>query len=213
MLEQEYNVKNFAVAGSGPEYSLSILLKNILDKTESELKNITVFFIMSHDMRFNLLSINPYDQVLCKYTTFNMFDPRITDYAKNKLNSVIDKPMQKFIKKFYNYYFSNLNPDIHILKTVGSLQLLANVFNKILVVSSFKKIPPYIPDKDNNFSLFSRMPLSDLMKQQFAFDHDKLSNHLEDYQHPVFYEQLKNWIEFDIPVDFDKIKDATHNSS
>lgn len=208
MIAKKYTVNNFAIAGSGPEYSLSTLIKNMNTATDSELKNTSVFFIISHSMRFNLDLTDPWHQVLFKYPTFDIFDSRVTPYVKNKLKLVLSKEHQKFIKLFYKYYFSTLTKQIHLLKTLGTLQLLSGRFKKMVVVSSFDSIPENIPLKHDNFCLFSRNPLSDLMVKTYPFDSDIRSNHLENSQHPVFLQELLNIITTELDVDFEKIKNA-----
>ena len=44
--------------------------------------------------------------------------------------------------------------------------------------------------------LFSHIPFYiNLDTQDFAFGQDPRSNHLDNDSHPVFYEQLKQWID------------------
>jgi hypothetical protein len=208
LLEENYNTTNFAVAGSGPEYSLEKFYRESHNISEEDAKDITVIFFISNLTRYYLSFLQPYNQCIIRYATFENSDNRLDFNAKNNVKKFLDKSKISFIRDLFRYYHLHQDEEVMILKSIGLLRVLGSKFNKILCVSCFSPVPDIVPLNDSNFYLFSYLPLYMLGKHDFIFGGDDRSNHIENAQHNVMYDQLKNWIELDTPIDFERIKNA-----
>lgn len=197
LLEKNYNVKNFAIAGSGPEYSINTLYKEVEKISADDAKKITVIFFISDVSRYNLSFIYTYEQCLIKYANLDKLDKRHKQIiGSGNSRSLRDKQKISFIKDFFRDYHLNQPNEIQYLKILGTLKILSNRFEKVLCIPCFSQIPDYVLTNTDNFYLFSHIPFYiNLDTQDFAFGQDPRSNHLDNDSHPVFYEQLKQWID------------------
>lgn len=208
LLENKYNVRNFAVAGSGPEHSLQKLYREVENTDSEELKNITLIFFISNITRYNFSFLPPYFQSIIRYVTFDKKDERLDAGAKKRINDVLDKKKISFIRDFFKYYHLNQEEELQFLKILGTVKVIGSRFNKVLCGSCFIPIPEYISQVDANFHIFSHTQLYKLGRHNFGFEEDKRSNHIDTPQHQVFYEQLENWLLYDSKIDFEAIKKA-----
>ena len=209
LLEKNYNVKNFAIAGSGPEYSINILYDEVEKLDTDDAKKITVIFFISDVSRYNFSFLKAREQCLIKFASLDNLDKlnNLRKYVRNN-RCLKDKKQISFIKDFFRDYHLNQPDEIQYLKILGTLKILSNRFEKILCIPCFSQIPDYVSTNTDNFYLFSHTPFYMIDYENFNFGQDPRSNHLANAKHPVFYEQLKNWIDFNIPIDIEKIKNA-----
>lgn len=206
LLDKKYNVKNFALGGSGPEYSLEKIYSELEKVSAEEAKDIIVIFLISNLTRYNFTFLKPHRQSIVRYVTFDKRDERIDSSVIYRIKSLLDKKKINFIRDFFKYYHFNQHDEIHLLKILGAVKTLSNRVDKILCASCFDPIPEYVQLVDGNFYLFSHTQLFKLGKHNFKFEQDPRSNHIENWQHPVFFEQVSGWIDNNSLIDFDKIK-------
>jgi hypothetical protein len=200
LLEKKYNVKNFAVAGSGPEYSINTLYNEFRKTNATDVKKTTVIFFISAVSRYNFSFLPPQYQCLIKFVNYNK-----SDINRKLINAHGDKKKILFLQEFFREYHLNQPDEIQYLKILGTLQILSNRFEKVLCIPCFNHIPDYVSTNTDNFYLFSHIPFYVKMdKQNFKFGQDPRSNHLDNDKHLEFYEQLKNWIDFNLLVDIEK---------
>lgn len=208
LLEKNYNVNNYALAGSGPEFSLQRLYTELQGLSNEESKEISVVFLISNVTRYNFSFLKPFQQSIVRYVTFDKSDERLDAGARARINSLFDKKKISFIRDFFKYYHFHQHDDMNLLKILGALRALSNRFEKVLCASCFSEIPEYIPIHDGNFYLFSHTELYKLGRHNYGFEEDPRSNHIDNWQHPVFAEQIENWLLHDTLIDFEKIKGA-----
>jgi len=198
-LEKQYEVSNYSVAGSGPEYMM-VKFRDRLIATK-DLENISLMFFLSHDSRkpFSFLK-KPGDQ--CNMQHFDKWNEYLRKtYAKQK----------PFLKQFYDdYYNSNFLDDFHHLKYVGIIKEVSRFFKKVLVIPVF--------DHPENGILYSRFNSTIEDTENFTYARGPAlftiekeintyaSNHLCDENHKLMYEQLVNWMEHSIPFDTNNLK-------
>jgi hypothetical protein len=204
LLEKNYNVKNFAIAGSGPEYSINTLYNEVEKIGADDAKKITIIFFISEVSRYNFSFLYTHEQCLIKFASLDKLDKQHKHISSSR--SLKDKTKISFIKDFFRDYHLNQPDEIQYLKILGTLKILSNRFEKVLCIPCFSQIPDYVSTNTDNFYLFSHIPFYMIDDENFNFGQDPRSNHLANAKHPVFYEQLKNWIDFNIPIDIEKIK-------
>jgi hypothetical protein len=209
-LSLKYNVENFAISGTGPEYILK-LFRNELDSPSlnpKDLNDINLIFFLSHDSRkdFKFLK-DPSDQCcmlhIASETKFEQdwASRRVKEYTKEK----------NFITHFYrDYYLHNNLCDFDHLKYVGILKEFSRFFKKTLVVPVFdpphhgilhQKFDTTVEDY-GNFS-YAKGPALFFVENEV---NGEMPNHLCIENHNRMFDQLKNWIDNSIPLDTEKLK-------
>ena len=201
-LEKNYDVENYAVMGSGPEYSFSKLYQTIKNNNKS-LKNICVIFISSDLHRLNLnFWHTPQDQVYLKSLLDKNIDKKNLKYIAKKL----------FVKDLFRFYLTEdwqSNRELHNFATIN---YFSNYFKKILYWTTEPKLKTndfFYQHKSNNLCCpdqgLNELSYIDLGYQPSTVFLDNRRNHFSKINHKILYNQIVNWIEHDYPIDTSKI--------
>ena len=203
-LAKIYDVNNFSIRGTGPEWSLDRLLEQIELAGVDKIKDVNLIFLISNPLRFDFKFYqHPRDQVAFEY---------LSGQIKSKVGDGLILPYLnhgKFIKNFSKYYLGE-RIDLHVgkemIKYVGALKLAAKLFKKTLAWTIFHKIT--IDNcSSENFTLVDELPLLQIEPGfPCAFGSDTRANHLSEDNHVVMLEQLSNWIKHAIPIDVAKFR-------
>ena len=94
-LEENFEVENFGISGSGPEWSLQQFLKLDESTPNHEKKNINILFLGSQWTRFN-------------FSFFEEASHQVWIMRSSLLNTNYKK-FRKFIDSFFTYYVDNNN--------------------------------------------------------------------------------------------------------
>ncbi len=198
-IANKYNITNFSCLGTGPDWSLELLQKNIKQLDKSKLKNIDLIFFISHVSRFNFSFYNhQQDQVL---TPLIAARQSLNKHSKREIKQY--SKYQSFCKDFFRYYAnSNLFDEQTLLKIIGNLKLYEPIFNKILVWPIFQEID--LPVSSNNFYFVDKCLSS--FENTYGHAMDTRNNHLSLANHEIVLEQLSNWIDHSNPIDTSKFQ-------
>ena len=201
-LNKHYDVENFSLRGTGPQWSLCRLFEQI-KKVECT-RDINLIFFVSNPLRFNFKFYqDPVDQVAFDYLTYG---------ATNQASERLIKPYLhfiKFIKNFNRWYLEDdlqSFTDKETLKYIGVLKLHEKLFKKILVWPVFDAVEIDV-DASENFSLVNT-PIAaiDPDPQLSQFGGDTRANHLSEYNHLIMIKELSNWIDHRYHIDTSKFK-------
>lgn len=210
IIETEYNVKNFAKCGSGPDYQLNILYKQIrsMESKINQLKDINLIFLVSHSSRINFSFIdNPLDQV-------NIINVIRSDKERKKLGSLTQqvyekyKPYSEFINAFYKFYYFNKNYELDFYQRVSLLKDISPLFKKVLVIPIFDDIEDYtlyrLTQQSNLISNFYIAQGEGLGR--FHTSDPLAPNHFVPENHVEFYNMIKRWIDKGINIRTKRLK-------
>jgi hypothetical protein len=199
-LAKKYDVKNFSLQGTGPDWSLSLLNENMKSQGLGNLKDVTVIFLVSNPFRFNFSFYDPPgNQVLLpfigKYSD-------IGEYHKTEIKKY--SKYFKFYKDFLKYYaYEETWVGTAVVKITGSLKLYEHFFKKILVWPVFD-MPKFLTVPQTGKFYYVNKKLYDIESKKYKIGADPRSNHLSKENHVVMLEQLSNWIEYNTPIDLSK---------
>jgi hypothetical protein len=198
-LAEKYEVTNWSCSGSGPDWSLDLLYKEIYSHNLDDLKNITLLFFKSHHYRFNLSFYeHPSHQALLLHLD-NV--KKVIPRHKKTVNKY--RKYFKFYTQFLKYYAYNDNyRDIAATKIIGALKLYEPFFEKILVWPIIDNPTLTIYQTDKFYCVDNE--LYNIEPRSFFLSQDPRSNHLSKENHEIMLEQLSNWIEYNTPVDTTK---------
>lgn len=205
-LTSKYDVRNWSLGGTGPEYMINLFRLTLESKnlTVQQLKDINLIFFVSHDSRkdFSFLT-KPSDQCYMNH---------VDKWGKQEQKRY--KKQKPFIDSFYRHYYIHNNLcDFNHLKYVGIIKEFSRFFKKVLVVSVF--------DQPENGLLLTKFntTLEDTKNFTYAkgpalfFVEKEINgaepNHLCLENHNRMYNQLVDWIEYDIPLDTKKLKEIS----
>jgi len=209
-LEQDFIVKNFGVAGSGPEWSLQKFIQEDSLTNNDLKKKIGIVFFASDWARFNLKFFRkPGDQYLSTYrktpvslfkqlrkTVANRIIPTepLNDEQHNKIK-IQDfrksyKQYETFIKRFFNFYvFNGVNN--FMLQNMLLVKHFAMNYNRCVYWPIFNPLPPGIKKTYNNKNFY--IPDDLLMKFSGIETQEKIiPNHMDEEGHDRVYEILKS---------------------
>lgn len=187
LLSNTYDIKNFAIGGSGPTYSLN-LLKDLMKNNKTN--DITVIFFISAIWRLDLKFLEKRDQHVIKFF----------DYDKKMQNYKKYKKQLKFILDQYILEDSFQNTELD--KIIGSLKLYSDSFDRMLVWPIFNT---------TNIQIYSTQKFQFVEDMLFMVEpvdndlyHDERINHLSESKHKQLYNQLCNWLDNDIKPELGK---------
>lgn len=193
-IEKLHNVKNFAHAGSGPDYQLSLFLSQF-NAAKTDLKTVSVIFYISAVHRINFKFIRPFMQA-APY--------RIISKGDNRFFDEISKSNKTFIDKFFKeYIFHSTFMDTETDKLVCLLKEYSNLFEKMLVFPVFDQPTMHISNT-RTFQLVGQL-LYEVERIPDPINETR-DNHLSPPNHLVMTEQLLNWINNETPIDFSKFE-------
>jgi hypothetical protein len=207
-IEKVYDVKNLSRAGSGPEYQLGLFRKAMLNTDVNDLKEIILIFFISHNSRKNFKFVeHPTDQSFMSHIASD------TSYKDEWHQNKVKKyaAYKTFLKDFYKYYYQNLElDDFEYIQQVSLIKEFSKFFKKVLVITVFnsalnsklhKKFNSIIDDSEN--FTYARGPALHFVERDVNMTD---ANHMCRKNHRLFYKQLINWIENNVPVDTEKLK-------
>jgi hypothetical protein len=200
-LNKKYDVSNFSMTGTGPDWSLSLLNENMKSQGLDNLKDVTLIFLISSAFRFNFSFYEtPKHQRL-----FSIFDNvyNLKDTLRYKKELVKYSSYRKFCREFLKYYADEQNYcSTKLMKITGTLKLYEPFFEKIMVWPIFDDTDTPISQTDKFYYVDKKLSLLEY-NNKFQ-GKDSRSNHLSKENHVVMLEQLLNWIEYNTPIDLSK---------
>lgn len=213
LIEKDYSVTNFAKSGSGPDYQLDILFKNIQDASSNinQLKDINLIFFLSHNSRFDFSFLEqPQDQV----NIIHMIDNKQFRENLGSQKKEIYKKYKKylnFICDFYKFYYFHNNYELDFYKRVSLLKDISPLFKKVLVIPIFDNIEEYmlfsLTKQYNSISNFYIAEGERL--NEYATSNPSDINHLISDNHIELYDMLKRWIHKGINVQTKRLKKSS----
>jgi len=186
-LGKEYRLHNYSLAGTGPDYSIEQMMKNL----SSVDKDDCLIFVVSWPARFNLKNFYRSDKNQVNSTHIDHVTERIkTEFVD--ADTGVD-----FLRNIFKYQYPT-NELLHIetLKHISLINSLSNRFKRILIW----------PVEDTVYSgrLFDNVTLVEQGIGNISYnDHphksrlgtDPRRNHLSLPNHNTMYNQLKQWID------------------
>jgi len=196
MLEKYYDVKNYAIGGTGVDWSLEQMFI-AYEKADIDTKDVTVLFFVSSQKRQNFsFWTDPEHQFLTTEIVANQF------LSGEKEVSQLKKKYRHY-KKFCKRWMLSLSPLWGMLeqqKNLGMINMWAPRFKKVLVIYCFNK-----PNTENlklnpNLHIFSKTmkdiyPLPDKIEV-----YDMLANHMPVEYHKIVFDKLTDWIENNVQI-------------
>lgn len=182
-LEDTHKVVNFARRGTGVDWSLQQMIDAAnVDNT----KDITVIFFLTFQNRHNWnFWQDPGEQWKSKQLGAGSKRLKITDPAIYKY-----KRYFSFVKDFYKFQDDNFNSR-SIIKSIGTINLYASNFEKILIWFCFD-------DVLLNCKLNNNVTIASPCMTEFEPIMDPLSllpNHLNEGKHKEMLQILVKWID------------------
>ena len=206
-LSQTYDVKNYAIGGTGPEYMMQLFRDAIQDTETDELEKINLIFFLSGDERKNFnFTLQPEDQSIMINVNFGRdFDFHI------KRTVAKYRSYKKFLHNFYKrYYLYNDLQDFRQLQYVGILKEYSVFFKKVLVVNVF--------DDPQDSLLYKKFGTTVTDTEKFTFCkgpklfsveeniNKELPNHLSPFNHDLLFNEMVNWLDHDISPNINNLK-------
>ena len=191
LLKQQYNVKNFAITGSGPDYQLSLFLDKL---STSDASNTDVIFFVSDTIRFNFKFLeSPSEQYIIKHLVkTSSFDTNIKKYKKYKT----------FINWFFrDYVYHSTYNETETIKIILLLKELSKHFNNMIIIPVFDNLNEPLISFDNTEKLC-------IVKNKFKeveldkFTHEP--NHMSQEVHDQVYKKLSYWLDTHKEIFFEK---------
>jgi len=205
-LKQDFDLKNFAVGGTGPTWSLNCLNHQIKQNTQ-DLKNINLIFFVSSIWRLDLAFYQrPSDPWLT--TMIPALDPSMIDFGwdikqfnREELKAIQPyKQEAAFVKQLWKqYFFTDSFENTEMLKIIGNLRLHSDLFKKALVWPIFNR-PSVSVNSSGNFFYVDDL-LFDIEKDPYGIGLDTRHNHLSTENHEIMHQQIAAWIQDSTPID------------
>jgi len=197
-INKQYNVKNLAKVGTGPDYSLDWFIRLTNSLPKEQLKKVSVIFLSSDSMRLNLKCYkDPMDSVL------------IYQIAEGK----IKHQSFMFAKQLFKWYLDDDYRCRTNLQYLSTLNHMSQYFKQVLywpVAPIDPIVSNYIDTADNVTvpqDCLLEISVHDCGHNIVGFDsQDPRANHLHEENHHVMYNQLVDWIENFSPIDTSKFK-------
>lgn len=193
-LAAQHNVTNFALQGSGPDYSLTRLREWVRDHSAEEVAGTDLIFVCSAPERLDLNCYkHPYEQV------------HIYDIAKGDIRH----KAKMFAKWAIEWYFTldwAMNRELMYYSTAV---LFASQFKSVLYWPlTGNQLRQWRVQHPHNFS----MPTDPLVllsaKDDASYEGgaDTRPNHFNERNHNIIFEQLNSWLKDSTPLDTSQIR-------
>lgn len=183
LLKQQYNTKNFAVGGSGPDYQLSVFLDNL--SCTPDTSNIDVIFFVSDIVRFNFKFLHcPSHQYVLKHLdNTNTKVEHIGKYKKYK----------KFVKSFFqDYIYHSTYKETETIKIILLLKELSKHFSNMIIIPIFDNLDePYVSFDSTKELCIIKNKFRDIESDEFMSN----PNHMSRLVHAHVYERLSHWLD------------------
>ena len=193
-LAAQHNVTNFALQGSGPDYSLTRLREWVRDHSAEEVAGTDLIFVCSAPERLDLNCYkHPYEQV------------HIYDIAKGDIRH----KAKMFAKWAIEWYFTldwAMNRELMYYSTAV---LFASQFKSVLYWPlTGNQLRQWRVQHPHNFSMPTDplVPLSAKDDASYDGGADTRPNHFNERNHNIIFEQLNSWLKDSTPLDTSKIR-------
>jgi len=186
-LKSQFNIKNYAEGGTGPDWSLQkiINLVNEIEDTSSYL-----IFCLTDIYRLNFRGFEPRDQFMVS----KLLTRPEGDSAKD-LKKLFKKYMRyrSMINVVYRHLLSYSSyHDTEILKIILYVKFFSDKFKKILILPCFDELTLTIDVlkkiNENNFYVHSKSLFR--YAEEIKGWYDERPNHLEKSQHTLLYNDI-----------------------
>lgn len=182
-----YNVFNFSLSGTGPDWSLQRFL--LQTRKTKNTKDIVLIFLISEITRFPFSFLRLRDQVFKPFKCFSDQNQSTKDLTHRYRRHM------SFMKRFYRYYYNSSSyEETEVEKIIGYLYLQHFRFKKTLAWSIFKEPSLTLPKSESFY--IPDFKLSDLTHETFGLGEDIQMNHLRDEYHPIFADSIHHWIKY-----------------
>lgn len=195
-LDINYQTLNMAKIGTGPDYSLNLLIQLFAATPKQYLKKKTLIFFCSDPFRLNL-----------KCYKDPMESARIYELAEGKVKS----KATLFVKQLIDWYLDIEYRERCDLQYLSTLNHMSQYFKQVLywpVPSLTPTIENFLDVADNMFvpnQALVDISIKDCGHQNIGVV-DPRVNHLHKDNHDIMYDQLVNWIKNFSPIDTSKFK-------
>jgi len=185
--DPKYDVTNFALGGTGPNYSLNLLKEQLQKNTE----DVTVIFFISAIWRLDLKFLEKGHQHILVHLDDELHDKKYKRYKAG-------------IRFFLDHYvmedsFRNVELD----KVIGILKLYSEYFENMLVWPVFHETDTNISNT-NKFTLNKEMLFKVEPSPKDMKRYDKRVNHLSTHNHDKLYKQLCNFVDNGTSINMDE---------
>jgi hypothetical protein len=190
-LADNYKVKNFALNGTGPDWSLDLFLKQI-ENLNADKTNYCIFCI-SDIYRLNMKDMEIEDQ----WRTWDIISNLWHGTNPNTIKKILKK-YKKFrlpLQFLHKHYFSHSTYErTEIIKMILLLKFHADKFKKIIVLPCFDDVGDEYAQKLNSKNFFI---LNEALVNKYHNDtYFRIPNHLMPVQHKLLFnfvsEKLKS---------------------
>jgi len=191
-LENKYEVHNFARDGTSLDWSLQQLGRAVKDNLFGE--STVMIFFLTDPWRQNWSFFEQNHQFLAKWL---VEPPRF--WLKDKELKETINPYLRY-KGFSRIFFRNVAPRYAMretTKTIGMINLMAGMYEKILIVPNFEKIDLRRIKLHDNIDVWD--PMIDILGKKLDYN-DNQCNHLPEEHHKTFLLKLESWIDNDVQV-------------
>mgnify|MGYP003660832193 CR=1 FL=1 len=195
MLEKHYNVVNYSLDGTGPDWSLEKLVDSSNDTDTSDIS--LIFFVSNmHRQNWNFWKSSSH-QFLSVELVLNIWFQEVKEVNSLKREYNKYKDFAKQTLKFRKESWSKIEHQ----KILGMLNLVAPKFKKVLIVYCFDD---FIWDKERfilgpNVHIFSKV-METLHTNSSEQQFDGLYNHLPIERHKEIFKTFKNWINNNVQI-------------
>ena len=200
-LEKYFQIHNFSIKGSGPEYQLQCLIDTVEKTDPASLKQSNMIFFMSDINRHWWKFMRPTDQYLYAHILF----PQNQHYSQNTLKKIKGyEAYEKLLKNYDNY--TGLSENYNIINFVNNVYAFSNFFNKTLFWPIFNETPEYF--KKYNSKYFHIVPelLHNISINEKIPD-DQKNMHLHKKNHLIMENEIYLWMKKNYIVNVKNFKD------
>jgi hypothetical protein len=190
----QHNVTNFALQGTGPDYSLKCLREWVRDHSTEQVASTDLIFVCSAPQRLDLNCYKRPGEAV-----------HIYDIAKGDIRH----KSKMFAKQAIEWYFTldwALNRELMYYSTAA---LFASQFRSVLYWPlTGNQLRRWRVQHPHNFSMPNEalVPLSARDNPNYNGGEDNRPNHFQERNHNIIFEQLNNWLEFGTPLDTSQIR-------
>jgi len=181
-LSKKFITQNFAVSGTGPDFSLQKFLA--VDKDINKKDNTLIIFCISSISRFNFKFFEPKDQILINHLLQSSMPTKLQDIANKYFE------FKPFIEKFFKQYiYHSTYLETEITKLLLILKYLTRNYKKTIVLPCFDNISPDLLNYTNSDNFF--VYKNALMQyNRIDIEVDYRPNHMDEDHHKKFYDYI-----------------------
>lgn len=190
----QHNVTNFALQGTGPDYSLTRLREWITTVSVEQVANTHLIFVCSAPQRLDLSCYKQPNQQV-----------HIYEHA----NGDIRHKSKMFAKQAMDWYFTpdwEHNRDLMYYSTATQL---ASQFKSVLYWPVQRTQTHNVRvTQPHNFTMPQKalVPLSARDDPNYNGGEDNRPNHFQERNHNIIFEQLNNWLKHGTALDVSNIR-------